>query len=66
MKKHVSEVVDENGKNVTNWVTSCYVYLLTSTALCFYRVGYVLLPVVVAMSLVFPIKGALEARGGLC
>lgn len=62
LKKGESAFVDANGRNEINWVMTCYVYLLMSAALCFYRVGYVLVPIVAAMALAFPIKGAHEAN----
>lgn len=64
MKKEDSAFVDANGRNVTNWIISCCIYTIVSFALCFLVVGFILLPIVLIVSLVFPVIAALNARDG--
>lgn len=56
--------IDRHGKNALNWMISYYIYLAVSGALCFVFVGFVLLPVVLVLGIVFPIIAATKANEG--
>jgi len=64
MRKDADPFVDSNGKNVTNWVISCNIYIVISAILCFLVVGFVLVPIFIILSLVFPVIGAVKAAEG--
>lgn len=56
--------IDAHGKNAVNWLISYYLYLAVSGALCFVFIGFVLLPVVIVLGIVFPIIAATKANEG--
>jgi uncharacterized Tic20 family protein len=61
MKKNELPGIDEHGKMVTNFIISLLIY----TVVCVVTiVGWVLLPVIVVISLVFPIIGGIKANNG--
>jgi uncharacterized Tic20 family protein len=64
MKKDELPELDEHGKNAVNWVLSFLTYMGISIVLCFVLIGFVLLPVVLLMNLVFPIIAAIKANEG--
>ncbi len=63
-KKDEWPKIDRHGKNAVNWLISYYLYLAISFALCFVFVGFVLLPVVIVLGIVFPIMAAMKANEG--
>jgi uncharacterized Tic20 family protein len=63
-KKEDIPDMDEHGRNAVNWVISFVIYVATSAVLCFALIGFVLLPAVLLMNLVFPIVAALKAKDG--
>jgi uncharacterized protein len=56
--------LNEHGKNAVNWIISFIIYATISVALCFVFVGFVLLPLVFALNIVFPIVAAMKANEG--
>ena len=56
--------LDEHGKNAVNWLISFILYAAISGALCFVLIGFVLLPVVLILNIVFPIIAAMKANEG--
>ena len=64
MKKDESEVIDRHGKIVLNWLISSLIYVTASAALILLAIGIVLLPVVVVLTIIFPIMGAIKAGKG--
>lgn len=56
--------IDAHGKNAVDWLISYYIYLAVSGALCFVFVGFLLLPIVVVLGIVFPIIAATKANEG--
>lgn len=63
-KKDEWPKIDRHGKNAINWMISYYIYLAISGALCFVFVGFVLLPIVVVLGIVFPVIAAMQANEG--
>jgi len=62
--KDKSPLVDQHGKVVLNWLISEFIYLLVSGLLCIVLIGFVILPVVIILGIVFPIIGAVKANDG--
>ena len=56
--------VDRHGRIVLNWIISCIIYLVIAFILCFVLIGFVILPVLVVLDIVFPIIGAVKANDG--
>jgi len=56
--------IDEHGKNAVNWIISSMLYTVICIALCFVFVGFVLLPILVVLNIVFPIIAAVKANEG--
>ena len=63
--KDQSVLVDEHGKNVLNWIISCFIYLIISAFLTFLIVGFVTLIATALCSLIFTIIGAVYIVGNL-
>ena len=62
--KDQSVLVDEHGKNILNWIISCFIYLIISAFLTFLIVGFVTLIATALCSLIFTIIGAIRANNG--
>ncbi|MBI1313411.1 DUF4870 domain-containing protein [bacterium] len=56
--------LDRHGRIVMNWVISEVLYLAIAILLAFVAIGFVLVPVVGVLGVVFPVIGALKANGG--
>lgn len=56
--------LDRHGRIVMNWVISELIYLTIAFILAFVAIGFVLVPVVAVLGIVFPIIAALKANGG--
>ena len=64
VKKDEMPELDEHGKNAVNWVISFVIYAAISAVLCLVVVGFVLLPAVLILNIVFPIIAAVKASEG--
>jgi len=62
--KDKSPQVDQHGKIALNWQISYLIYFALSGVLCIAVIGFVLLPVVFILGIVFPIIGAIKANEG--
>jgi len=56
--------IDEHGKIVANWIVSALIYTVASALLCIIVVGVPLLLAVLALSVIYPIIGAVKASSG--
>jgi len=56
--------VDQHGKIVLNWLLSSVIYGLVCIPLFFLLIGFLLLPVLGILMIVFPIIGAVKANEG--
>ncbi len=59
--KDNSERIDEQGKYITNWIISLFIYAVISAILLIVGIGFILLIALGIISIVFPIIGALKA-----
>jgi len=57
--------VDQHGKIVVNWIISCFIYLLVGGLSCLIFIGFVLIPVLLILMIVFPVIGAVKANEGI-
>lgn len=64
LKKDKSELIDINGRIVTNWIISKFIYYCVSVFLCFFIVGIPLIIGLAVLSIVFPIVGAVKINSG--
>jgi uncharacterized Tic20 family protein len=62
--KDESEAINQNGKNVLNWMISSIIYIFISIILCFFIIGIFTLFAVIICSIVFTIQGAIKASRG--
>lgn len=65
LNKDNDEGVDIHGKVLINWMISSIIYSVIGVILAFFIIGFVLLGVLVILSIVFCIKGALKAQKGI-
>lgn len=56
--------LDAHGKNAVNWIISFVIYAVISAILCLVVIGFVLLPIVIVLNIVFPIIAAVKANEG--
>ena len=64
IKKDDFEFVDKHGKEAVNFQISILIYALVAGLLCFACVGFVLLPAVYILDLVFLLIAAIKANDG--
>ena len=64
VKKDEFAFVDEHGKEAVNFQISMLIYMIIAGLLCFACVGFVLLPVVGIVDLIFLIVAAIKANNG--
>ncbi|MDP1799146.1 MAG: DUF4870 domain-containing protein [Planctomycetaceae bacterium] len=56
--------LDAHGKNIANWILSSLLYTVIAGISLFIFIGFLLLPAVIIMGIVFPIIGGVEASRG--
>jgi uncharacterized protein len=57
--------LDAHGKNVVNWILSSLIYGVVCAASLIIGIGFILLPVLVILGIIFPILGAVKASQGI-
>ena len=62
--KDNSAKIDEQGKHITNWIISAFIYAIGSALLIIVGIGVLLLIAVGILSIVFPIMGAVKSNNG--
>ncbi|MEL6557983.1 MAG: DUF4870 domain-containing protein [Bacteroidota bacterium] len=62
--KDLNPEVDRHGKSIMNWIISLFIYSVVATVLTFVLIGIPLLLVLVVLSIIFPIMGAVKAGNG--
>jgi uncharacterized Tic20 family protein len=62
--KDRNEIVDRHGKDIVNWLISFNIYVLVAWLLIFVFIGFIILPVLAILGIVFPILGAIKANEG--
>lgn len=63
--KDKSEVINEHGKKIINWMISSIIYGVFFGILCFLLIGFPLLWALGICLIVFPILGAVKANEGI-
>jgi len=64
MKKDESEIIDQHGKNVVNWIVTELIAGITFFVLSFVVIGIPLLIALGVVGLIFPIVGGIKASNG--
>ena len=64
VKKDENELIDRQGREITNWLIFWIIAFLVSTLLAFVIIGIPLLIVLPILAIVFPIIGAVKASNG--
>ena len=64
LNKEEMPELDAHGKVVANWMISEFIYLIVAGILSFVIIGLILLPVIIGVSIVFPIIGGVQANNG--
>ncbi len=64
VKRDKDAFIDDQGKEALNFQISMLIYWLVAMALCLTCIGFVLVPVVTALDIVFAIVAAIKAGNG--
>ncbi|MCL2116796.1 MAG: DUF4870 domain-containing protein [Planctomycetaceae bacterium] len=64
VNKDQSQVIDQHGKNVLNFIISMLIYAFASIPLTFVGIGIVTLIAIAIVAIVFPIIAAVKANDG--
>jgi uncharacterized Tic20 family protein len=64
VSKDDSRAANRHGLVILNWYISALIYGLVSGALCFVVIGIFMLPVLAALTVIFPIIGAMKCNEG--
>ena len=64
IKKTDYPELDAHGKNVANWLISYVIYFAISFVAVSVFIGFILLPILGVLGIVFPIIGAVKANNG--
>ena len=62
--KDKSEIIDQHGKNILNWMISSVIYIVISMILMLVLIGFVTIFAVIICSIVFSVIGAIKANDG--
>lgn len=62
--KEDSELVNEHGKNIINWMISLIIYFAIAIPLCFLFIGIPIVMLLAFFSILFPIIGTVKASNG--
>ena len=65
IKKDELPGIEVHGRNVVNFIISMLIYSVISILLCFFLIGFALLPILGLMAIVFPIIGGIKANDGI-
>ena len=64
IKKHELPGIEVHGRNVVNFIISMLFYSVIAILLCFFVIGFALLPILGLIAIVFPIIGGIKANDG--
>ena len=62
--KEQNTFIDQNGRNVVNWIISEVIYFIICIILCFVLVGFLLLAALGIVGIIFAVIGAIKASQG--
>jgi len=65
IKKHELPGIEVHGRNVLNFIISMLFYSIIAILLCFFMIGFALLPILGLIGIVFPIIGGIKANDGI-
>lgn len=65
IKKHELPGIEVHGRNVLNFIISMLFYSIIAILLCFFVIGFALLPILGLIGIVFPIIGGIKANDGI-
>ncbi len=65
IKKHELPGIEVHGRNVVNFIISMLFYSIIAILLCFFVIGFALLPILGLIGIVFPIIGGIKANDGI-
>ena len=65
IKKDDDEFINDQGKEALNWQISVVIYMVAAWLLCFVFIGFLLLPAVGILNLVFIIIATIKANDGV-
>lgn len=63
--KREDPYIDQQGRVVFNWIISAFIYCVVSVILMIVLIGFLLLPLLVLLSIIFTVIGALKANDGV-
>jgi uncharacterized protein len=64
MKKDSSQMIDAHGKESLNFQISMTIYTIFAAIMCIVIVGFVLLPLILLVNVIFVIKATIKASEG--
>lgn len=64
VSKDDSRAANRHGLVILNWYISALIYGLVAGALCFIVIGIFIVPVLAALTVIFPIIGAMKCNEG--
>ena len=64
VKKNEMPVIDVHGKIVLNWIISLVIYGVAGFFLTMVLIGFIILPVLAVLALIFAIIGGIKANNG--
>lgn len=64
LKKNEVAHMEEHAKEIINFQISFYIYFILAGLLCFLIIGFVILPILGLISLIFPIMNGIKANNG--
>lgn len=64
VSKDDSRAANRHGLVILNWYISALIYGLVAGALCFIFIGFIIVPVLMALTVIFPIIGAMKCNEG--
>ncbi len=65
LKKDEISHMDEQGKEVVNFQISLFIYYIIASILMIILIGFILLPILLLLNIIFPIIYGLKAKDGV-
>ena len=62
--KDKSELINEHGKNIANWLISSLIYFISGAILTIIGIGLLIMLIVGVLNVIFAVKGAIKASKG--
>ncbi len=65
LKKDEIQDMDAQGKEVVNFQISLFIYYIIAGILCIVLIGFILIPIIILLNIIFPIIYGLKAKDGV-